>query len=119
MTEDIVFKYEVVEEILNKRPEEALKMLSQKYSVKAPELYVGMVKGHSSDALGIYISKKKAIHVKDSDVLFNPFVIIHEFYHHLRTHPSMHRGTERHADLFAKDFIKAYSEYKGRLTATE
>ena len=108
MTEDLDFKYRVVEEILSKRPEQAIRMLSEKYNVKPPNLYVGVVKGRSTTALGVYIPKKRAIYVRNSDVLFNPFVIIHEFYHHLRTRPTQHRGTEKHADRFAKDFIKAH-----------
>jgi hypothetical protein len=42
----------------------------------------------------------------------NPFVVLHEFYHHLRCKgvDRMHRGTEGNADRFALDFIKAYQE---------
>ncbi len=108
MTEDLDFKYRVVEEILSKRPEQAIRMLSEKYNVKPPNLHVGVVKGRSTTALGVYIPKKRAIYVRNSDVLFNPFVIIHEFYHHLRTRPTKHRGTEKHANRFAEDFIKAH-----------
>tara|TARA_B100002003_G_C14121323_1_gene539344 strand:- start:677 stop:1021 length:345 start_codon:yes stop_codon:yes gene_type:complete len=108
MSEDLIFKHKVVEEILNKRPEQAVKMLSEKYNVKPPNLYVGVVKGKSTSALGVYIPKKKTIYVRNSDILFNPFVIIHEFYHHLRTRPTKHRGTEKYADRFAQDFIKAH-----------
>ena len=108
MTEDLDFKYRVVEEILSKRPEQAIRMLSEKYNVKPPNLYVGVVKGRSTTALGVYIPKKRAIYVRNSDILFNPFVIIHEFYHHLRTRPTQHRGTEKHADRFAEGFIKAH-----------
>jgi len=82
--------------------------LSEKYNVKSPDLYVGVVKGRSTSALGVYLPQKRAIYVKNSNVLFNPFVIIHEFYHHLRTHPTKHRGTEKHADRFAQEFIKAH-----------
>ncbi len=108
MSEDLVFKHKIVKEILSKRPEQAIKMLSEKYNVKPPNLHVGVVKGKSTSALGVYLPKKKAIYVRNSDVLFNPFVIIHEFYHHLRTRPTQHRGTEKHADRFAQDFITAH-----------
>ena len=108
MAEDLVFKYKVVEAILSKKPEQAIKMLSEKYNVKSPDLYVGVVKGRSTSALGVYLPQKRAIYVKNSNVLFNPFVIIHEFYHHLRTRPTKHRGTEKYADRFAQDFIKAH-----------
>ncbi len=114
MNEEIIFKSSIVNEILQKRPEEALKMLSKKYDVKTPELFVGIVKGHSTNALGVYVAKKKAIYVRNSDMLFNPFVILHEFYHHIRTRPSKHRGTEKHADRFAQDFLNAHIILNGK-----
>jgi hypothetical protein len=41
--------------------------------------------------------------------LRNPFVILHEFYHHLRTDLDLkHRGTEKHADAFAREFIQVF-----------
>ncbi len=113
-SEDLLFKASVVEMILAKRPEEALQMLSKHYQVTIPDLNVGVVKGRSTRVLGVYVAKKQAIYVRDSDVLYEPFVIIHEFYHHLRTHGTFHRGTEKHADLFAGSFIKAYLSVKGR-----
>ncbi|MCL4436419.1 MAG: hypothetical protein M1387_06875 [Thaumarchaeota archaeon] len=112
--DDILFKVSVVETILAKRPEDALQMLSKHYKVTVPALHVGMVKGRSTGVLGVYVAKKHAIYVRDSEVLFEPFVLIHEFYHHLRTHGTFHRGTEKHADLFADSFIKAYLYVKGR-----
>jgi hypothetical protein len=50
----------------------------------------------------------------------NPFVIIHEFYHHLRSKAvdKMHRGTEKNADKFAIEFIEAYKAYALRGAAT-
>jgi len=43
-------------------------------------------------------------------MLLNPFVILHEFYHHLRSKSvdGTHKGTERGADKFALDFITEY-----------
>jgi hypothetical protein len=36
-------------------------------------------------------------------------VVLHEFYHHLRTSiDKKHRGTEKFAGEFAEEFIKAY-----------
>lgn len=116
--DDLLFKVSVVEMILAKRPEEALQMLSKHYKVTVPGLHVGMVKGRSTGVLGVYVARKHAIYVRDSDILYEPFVLIHEFYHHLRTHGTthgtFHRGTEKHADLFADSFIKAYLSVKGR-----
>lgn len=114
MNEEIIFKSSIVQEILEQRPEEALKILSKKYDVKPPELFVGAIKGHSGKVLGVYVSSKKAIYVKNSTILYNPFVILHEFYHHLRTRPSKHRGTEKHADRFAQDFINAHILLNGK-----
>lgn len=114
MNEEIIFKSSIVNEILQKRPEEALKMLGKKYDVKPPELFVGVVKGYSTNVLGVYVAKKKAIYVRNSDMLFNPFVILHEFYHHIRTRPSKHRGTEKHADRFAQDFLNAHIILNGK-----
>jgi hypothetical protein len=110
----LLFKASIVEMILAKRPEDALQTLSEYYNVSTPSLHVGMVKGRSTGVLGVYVARKHAIYVRDSEVLYEPFVIIHEFYHHLRTHGSFHRGTERHADMFADSFIKAYIFVKGR-----
>ncbi|HEV2226795.1 MAG TPA: hypothetical protein VGR56_08340, partial [Nitrososphaerales archaeon] len=42
------------------------------------------------------------------EYLYDPFVMIHEFYHHLRSASGRHRGTEKDADRFALDFIEAY-----------
>jgi hypothetical protein len=42
-------------------------------------------------------------------VFREPFVVLHEFYHHLRTAlDRKHRGTEKYADEFAREFIEAY-----------
>jgi hypothetical protein len=44
----------------------------------------------------------------NQEYLDNPFVILHEFYHHLRTHGMEHRGTEKYANRFAEEFIEAF-----------
>jgi len=112
LTDVSAFKFEVVEEILQKRPEIAVKLLSKRYSVEAPHLQVGIVKGHSVNALGVYVSRNKTIYVRSREVLYNPFVIIHEFYHHLRTNSTVHRGSEKHANLFAKNYLISYFQYR-------
>jgi hypothetical protein len=52
----------------------------------------------------------KTISVLNSDTMGNPFVILHEFYHHMRTSvlDKKHRGTEKYANEFAREFIAAY-----------
>jgi len=102
-----LFKTKIVHLILSKKPEDALKALSHYYKVITPELKVGMPKGHRKN-VGCYVSKNKTIYVSNSNNLYNPYLILHEFYHHLRTHDRKHRGTEKYADRFAKDYVEAY-----------
>ena len=104
------FKPLVVWLILNGKPEEALKLLAKNYKVNVPKLKVGLPKGHKITAFGCYTSKNQTISVQNSDILVNPFVILHEFYHHLRSKAvdKMHKGTEKNADKFAIDFIQQY-----------
>lgn len=104
------FKPFVVWLILSGKPEEAIDLLAKNYKVTVPDLKVGLPKGHKITAYGCYISKNQTITVQNSDVLVNPFVILHEFYHHLRSKSvdRMHKGTERGADKFALDFIMEY-----------
>jgi hypothetical protein len=73
---------------------------------------VGLPKGHKIKASGCYTAKNETISVLNSDALANPFVIVHEFYHHLRSKAvdKMHRGTEKNADKFALEFLHEYQE---------
>ena len=114
MNSEQLFKAKIVHLILSKKPEDALKALSQYYNVMTPELKVGMPKGHRKN-VGCYIAKKKAIHVSNLNELHNPYVILHEFYHHLRTYNMKHRGTEKHAERFAKDYIEEYKKASTQL----
>ncbi len=104
------FKPLVVQLILSKQTEEALELLSKTYSVEVPILKVGLPKGRVRSAFGTYSAKNQTICVLDSDVFSNPFVILHEFYHHLRSKgvDRQHRGTEKNADKFAMEFLREY-----------
>jgi len=104
------FKPVVVWLILNGKTEEALTLLAKNYKVNVPTLKVGLPKGHKIKAFGCYTNKNETISVLDSDILANPFVIIHEFYHHLRSKgvDKMNRGTEKNADKFAVEFLCEY-----------
>ncbi|MCJ7714869.1 hypothetical protein MUO66_10495 [Candidatus Bathyarchaeota archaeon] len=103
------FKTLIVSLILNKKTEEALIVLAKKYNVTIPKLKVGLPKGHKKNTLGCYITKNSTITVHNGDLLFNPHVILHEFYHHLRTNiEKTHKGTEKNANKFALDFIREY-----------
>jgi len=104
------FKSQVVALILSGKTEEALELLAGKYQVAVPTLTVGLPKKHKTVAYGCYTASTKTISVLNSDIISNPFVILHEFYHHLRSKgvDRMHRGTEGNADKFALDFMREY-----------
>ena len=103
------FKPLIVWLILNGKAEEALALLAKNYRVTTPKLKVGLPKGRRATAFGCYTPKNETISLLNSDVIGNPFVILHEFYHHLRTSvDKQHRGTEKNADRFALEFINAY-----------
>ncbi|MCL2641907.1 MAG: hypothetical protein FWD52_00085 [Candidatus Bathyarchaeota archaeon] len=101
------FKSGVVLLILEGKPEEALSLLAKQYNVRTPKLRVGLPKGRKALAYGCYTSKTETISVLNSDLLSNPLVILHEFYHHLRCRnvDKIHKGTEKNANKFALDFI--------------
>ncbi len=104
------FKPLIVWLILNRKTEEALERLAEHYRVNVPKLKIGLPKGRKKSVYGCYTPKNATISVLNSDILGNPFVVLHEFYHHLRTHSvdKQHRGTEKNADKFAAEFIRAY-----------
>lgn len=102
-----LFKTRIVHLILSKNSEDALEALSRSYNVITPELKVGMPKGHRKN-VGCYVAKERTIYVSNMNELNNPYVILHEFYHHLRTHNIKHRGTEKYAERFAKDYVETY-----------
>jgi len=106
-----LFKARIVQLILMKETDEALKALSHHHNVDAPHLKVGMPKKYSKK-IGCYVSKTKTIHVTSQEKLEDPFVILHEFYHHLRTQDRKHRGTEKHANRFAEEFIEAFQTFR-------
>ena len=107
---DIEFKAKVVQQILNNDASKALEFLAEYYDVNTPRLEVGLPKGHVGVA-GCYVPGRRTIYTKDSDGLSNPFLILHEFYHHIRTVDGKHRGTEKLADKFARSFLDAYRRY--------
>lgn len=110
------FKASIVWLILNGKPEKALELLAEHYSVEVPKLKVGLPKGRKKKALGCYNAKNETIFVLNSDTLKEPFIILHEFYHHLRTAlDRKHKGTERYADEFSKEFIQAYKSMAAKV----
>ncbi len=102
----------VVRRILANEASDALQLLAEHYDAEVPRLEVGLPKGQAGVA-GCYLPGRKTIYVKDSDGLSNPFLILHEFYHHIRFVDGKHRGTERLADRFARSFLLAYKASQG------
>lgn len=92
---------------MSKNTEQALEQLSAHYDVVVPKLKVGMPKRYSKNP-GCYVGKTRVIHVSNREILYNPFVILHEFYHHLRSVTNAQGGIEKYANGFAQDYLQAY-----------
>jgi uncharacterized protein (UPF0254 family) len=107
---DDITKARIVHMILNRNTEEALQKLSKFYNVTSPEIVVGTIKGKRRTVYAVYVQKERRIYVINSDVFNNPFIILHEFYHHIRTRAGIHRGSEKHANMYAKSFIDSYKK---------
>jgi hypothetical protein len=107
---DDLIKAEIVHMILNGKTEEALRSLSKFYKTKTPEIVVGTIKGKRRSVYAVYVQKESKIYAINSDIFCNPFVVLHEFYHHLRTRRGVHRGSEKRANMYAKGFIDAYKK---------
>ncbi len=107
---DLGFKASVVKLILDGRAEKALELLAKHYNVNSPKIRVGLPRSRRRKTSGCYTPKNGTISVLDSDTLKEPAVVLHEFYHHLRTShvDKRHKGTERLAAEFAAEFVKAY-----------
>jgi len=100
------FRSRIVALILADRPELALKLLAERYGVKPVVIKVGTVKGHRH-ALGCYVERKRCIYVSKRDYLSSPFIVLHEFYHHLRASQiDGNRQIEKRADLFASNYLE-------------
>src|SRR5215204_780968 len=110
MHPDDITKAKVVNMILNKKTEEALKNLSQFYKVIPPEITVGTIKGKRKTVYAVYVQRESKIYCINSDVFYNPFIILHEFYHHIRTKGGIHKGSEKYANTYAKSFIESYKK---------
>src|ERR671920_2553775 len=113
---DDITKAKIVHIILNRNTEEALQRLSKFYNVAPPEIVVGTVKGKRKTVYAVYVQKESKIYATNSDVFYNPFIILHEFYHHIRTKGGIHRGSEKNANRYAKSFIDAYNRIIEQIT---
>src|SRR6185295_20368518 len=95
---DEMMQARIVHMILTKKTEEALQALSIIYHLEPPRIVVGTVKGKRRMAYAVYVQNEKTIYAMNSAIYYNPFVVLHEFYHHLRTRSGSHKGTERYAN---------------------
>jgi hypothetical protein len=107
---DDMTKAKVVNMILNKKTEEALNNLSKFYKINPPEITVGTIKGKRKTVYAVYVQRESKIYCINSDIFSNPFIILHEFYHHIRTKGGVHRGSEKHANMYARGFVDAYKK---------
>jgi len=105
------FKAAIVGLILAKDTETAVDLLSRKFRVRAPSLEIGHTKGKKM-ALAVYSVSSNSIAFADQEHFFNPFVVLHEMYHCLRSRSGNHRGTERNADKFALEYIEDYRKFE-------
>ena len=105
---DDITKAKIVHMILNRKTEEALQNLSEFYNVTVPRIVVGTIKGKRRTVYAVYVQKESRIHVINSDIFHNPFIVLHEFYHHIRTRAGVHRGSEKHANMYAQSFVDSY-----------
>jgi hypothetical protein len=112
---DDITKAKIVHMILNRDTEEALQKLSNIYNVTPPEIVVGTIKGKRRTVYAVYVQKERRIYVINSDIFYNPFIVLHEFYHHIRTRAGVHRGSEKHANMYAKSFIDSYKKIVERM----
>jgi hypothetical protein len=113
---DDLTKAKIVFMILNKKTEEAIQNLSKFYGISPPEIVVGTVKGKRKTVYAIYVQKESKIYAINSDVFYNPFIVLHEFYHHMRTRGGIHRGSEKNANMYARNFIDAYNRIIKQMT---
>ena len=113
---DDITKAKIVHMILNKNTEEALQNLSKLYNVTVPKIVVGTIKGKRKTVYAVYVQKESRIYVINSDIFYNPFVILHEFYHHIRTRAGVHRGSEKHANMYAESFVDSYKRLVGQMS---
>ena len=112
---DDITKAKVVYLILNKKTEEALQNLSKFYKVAPPEITVGTIKGKRRTVYAVYVQRESKIYCINSDIFYNPFIVLHEFYHHIRTKGGIHRGSEKNANTYAKSFVDSYKKIVGQI----
>ncbi|SRR6266496_876515 len=106
---DLHIQFDVVNLILNRKTEDALNLLSSFYKIAAPDIKVGTIKGKRKTVYAVYVPRERRIYASTSEIYYNPFIILHEYYHHLRSQGTVHRGSEDHANKYAKEFLLSYA----------
>lgn len=107
---DDLTRAKIVYMIQSKKTEVALQKLSEFYHIRAPEIAVGTIKGKRRTVYAVYVQKERKIYATNSEIFYNPFIVLHEFYHHLRTRGGIHRGSEKYANIYAQSFIDSYNK---------
>jgi len=105
---DDLTKAKIVRMILDRKTESALEQLSEFYHLSTPKIVVGTIKRKRRTVYAVYVPAEEKIYALNSEIFYNPFVILHEYYHHIRSKLGVHRGSDRHANTFAKSFIDSY-----------
>ena len=105
---DDLTKAKIVALILDKKTEQALDWLSKLYKIDVPQIVVGTIKKKRRTVYAVYVVREKKIYASNSEIFYNPFVVLHEYYHHIRSKLGTHRGSEKHANMYAQQFIDAY-----------
>ena len=99
----------ILRNIIDGEIETALELLSKEYNVSTPKYRIGTVKGHRS-AAGCYIERKKTIVFSNSEIMRNPIVVLHEFYHHLISSVTLKGGgTDKNAERYVRRFLSTKS----------
>jgi hypothetical protein len=95
----------ILRKIIDGEIETALELLSKEYKVPTPKYRIGTVKGHR-DAAGCYIERKKTILFANNEIMRNPIVVLHEFYHHMISSVTLKGGgTDKNAERFVRRFL--------------
>jgi hypothetical protein len=92
---DDLTKAKIVYMILDSKTEEALQNLSKFYNITPPEIVVGTIKGKRRSVYAVYVQKEGKIYAINSNIFYNPFVVLHELYHHIKTKGGIRRGSEK------------------------
>jgi hypothetical protein len=96
----------VIRMIINGDTDDALKFMSTFYHIDPPKSVIGLPRNKCFKAYACYVPSKHTIYFRDAESFRNPYIVLHEFYHVIRSAVGKHKGTEKYADEFAKKFIQ-------------